>query len=392
MAEKVLIVDDTLINQKILAAILKKAGLDFETVGDGVAALEAVRRNPPDLILLDIMMPGRDGFEVCAEIKADPQTAGIPIIFLSALGEAADKVKGLSLGAADYIAKPFDNAEVNARVETQLRLRRLTQSLLKLNKELTQKQEALEEDLRAAADIQRALIPKPNLTIHGVSLAWLFEPCSTIGGDVFNVIALDDEHVAFYILDVNGHGVPPAMVAVSASQSLSPSSGIVVKPKSEVVITPPNHVLEELDAEFPLARFDRYFTIAYLVLHLPSGTLRYSSAGHPMPILQRADGSSMLLEEGGPLIGLGGLPFEAGEKVLGRGDRVYLYTDGLTEASGPDAKLFGTERVNGLVAETRSLPLPEACARVREALAVFCGGTPPDDDVSLFAFEYDGRG
>lgn len=390
MTEKVLIVDDTLINQKILSAILRKAGLEYATAGDGVQALEAVRRDPPDLILLDIMMPAKDGYEVCAELKADPQTAGIPIIFLSALGEASDKVKGLSLGAADYIAKPFDNAEVQARVETQLRLRRLTQSLIKLNQELVEKQAALEEDLKAAADIQKALIPKPNLSIPGVSLAWVFEPCATIGGDVFTAFRLDDQHVAFYILDVNGHGVPPAMVAVSASQSLSPGSGIVLRRTGSASITPPVEVLAELDAEFPLSRFDRYFTIVYLVLHLPTGVLRYSAAGHPMPILQRVDGSLTHLEEGGPLIGLGGLPFDPGERQLGPGDRVFLYTDGLTEAVEPSGALFGIARLEELLRSHRQASLQDACQAIDRAVREFCAGAPPSDDISLLAFEYQG--
>ncbi len=390
MAEKVLIVDDTLINQKILAAILRKAGFEHATAGDGVQALEAVRRDPPDLILLDIMMPAKDGYEVCAELKADPKTRDIPIIFLSALGEASDKVKGLSLGAADYIGKPFDNAEVQARVETQLRLRRLTQSLIKLNRDLLDKQAALEEDLKAAADIQRALIPKPNLSIPGVSLAWAFEPCATIGGDVFTAFRLDEEHVAFYILDVNGHGVPAAMVAVSASQSLSPGSGIVLKRTGSDAITPPEEVLAELDLEFPLARFDRYFTIAYLVLDLATGVMRYSGAGHPLPILQRVDGSLAHLEEGGPLIGLGGLPFDRGERQLDPGDRVFLYTDGLTEAMEPAGTLFGIARLEALLRSHRGSSLQEGCQAIDRAVREFSLGAPPSDDISLLAFEYQG--
>ncbi|HLA76782.1 MAG TPA: SpoIIE family protein phosphatase [Vicinamibacteria bacterium] len=392
MAEKVLIVDDTLINQKILAAILKKAGFEYAVAGDGVQALAAVRGDPPDLILLDIMMPAKDGYEVCAELKADPRTADIPIIFLSALGEASDKVKGLSLGAADYIAKPFDNAEVQARVETQLRLRRLTQSLIKLNRDLLDKQQALEEDLKAAADIQKALIPRPDLRFPGLELATVFEPCATIGGDVFTAFRLDEEHLAFYILDVNGHGVPAAMVAVSASQSLSPGSGIVLRRTDGVAITPPEQVLAELDVEFPLSRFDRYFTIVYLVLHLPTGLMRYSGAGHPLPILQRTDGTIEHLEEGGPLIGLGGIPFDRGERRLGPGDRVFLYTDGLTEAAEPGGALFGTARLEELVRSQRRTSLQESCQAIDRAVREFSAGAPPSDDVSLLAFEYQGVG
>ena len=160
MGETVLVVDDTPVNQKLLSSILRRSGHGVEVAADGIQALAAVAASPPDLILLDVMMPGKDGFTVCAELKADPATADIPIIFLSAMGEVADKVKGLELGAADYIAKPFDSAEVLARTNTQLRLRRLNQSLVRANQDLKAKQLLLEEDLRAAADVQRALIPQ----------------------------------------------------------------------------------------------------------------------------------------------------------------------------------------------------------------------------------------
>jgi phosphoserine phosphatase RsbU/P len=388
MAETILIVDDTPVNVKLLASILRKDGLAFITATDGAEGLERARREHPDLILLDIMMPGKDGYAVCRELKQDPATADISVIFLSALGEAQDKVKGLTLGAADYVTKPFDAAEVLARVRTQLRLRRLTVELL-------EKQRAIEEDLRAAADVQRALIPRSRTGIPGLSLAWLFEPCAAVGGDMFNVVRLDDEHVALYILDVSGHGVPPAMVAVCVSQSLSPTGGLVatrLDGSPDLSITDPSEVLAELDREYPLARFDRYFTISYLVLHLPTGRLRHSSAGHPPPLFLGRDGSRRLLEAGGTIVGLGGERFEAAEVRLQRGDRVFLYTDGVLETEAPGGARFGSERLAAVLASSRSLRLEEACAGVKAALEEFSGSAPPRDDISFLAVEYCGPG
>lgn len=392
MAEIVLVVDDTPVNQKLLATILKREGLDVVVAGDGFEALEAVGRGHPDLVLLDVMMPRKDGFAVCAELKADPATAEIPVIFLSAMGEVADKVKGLELGAADYITKPFDRAEVLARVNTQLRLRRLTLSLVRANRDLSEKRQALEEDLRAAADVQRALIPHASSPrVPGLEVAWLFEPCTSIGGDIFNVVSLDERHAGFYMLDVSGHGVPPAMVAVLASQSLTPHAGIVVRPAEGTaapVVSTPVEVLRQLDREYPMARFDRYFTMTYLVLDLCSGALSYSSAGHPPPALLTAEGELRLLEEGGSIIGLGDPDFDQGEVRMGAGDRLFLYTDGVSEFEGPERALFGSERLYDVFRSTRGAALPAACELVREALRDFAQGAPPSDDVSLLAIEY----
>jgi len=233
MASRILIADDAVFNQKILASILRKAGFEALVAGDGSTALRSARDSRPDLVLLDVVMPGMDGYEVCAGLKADAALADIPVIFLSSLDEPADKIKGLTAGAADYITKPFDGGEVLARVETQLRLRELTRALQSLNHDLVEKQRSLDDDLSAAADIQGALIPRADLTLPGLALSWLFVPSLAVGGDIFNAQQLDAEHVAFYILDVNGHGVPAAMVAVLAWQSLSPAMGLVVRPGGE---------------------------------------------------------------------------------------------------------------------------------------------------------------
>ena len=117
----VLVVDDTEANVDILVDALGEL-YDVSVAMDGVAALEAVAEEPPDLILLDIMMPEMDGYEVCRRLKGNERYANIPIIFLTALTEIENKTKGFQMGAVDYITKPFEIAEVNARVKTHLKL------------------------------------------------------------------------------------------------------------------------------------------------------------------------------------------------------------------------------------------------------------------------------
>jgi sigma-B regulation protein RsbU (phosphoserine phosphatase) len=397
MSSRILIADDTPVNLKVLSAILTAAGHTPLHATNGQATLDLARREGPDLILLDIMMPGKDGYAVCAELKADPALADIPVIFLSALQQTADKVRGLELGAADYVAKPFDRAEVLARINTQLRLRQLTRSLLQANAALQERQSRLEEDLRAAADIQRALLPKEGLSLPGVSLAWHFAPCEAVGGDLFGALVLDDRSLGFYILDVSGHGVPSAMLTVSAAQSLTPGGGIVCRREPDSLLAravPPAEVLSALDREYPFERFERYFTISYLVLELEGGTLRYSSAAHPPPLLLHPDGTLREMTEGGPILGAGLGPalFEEGQRQLHGGERVFLYTDGIPEFEDPGGRLFGRDSFCRVLRETASLSLAAACEQVAAALREFGGTRAPQDDVSLLAFELVGAG
>ncbi|NJK37886.1 MAG: PleD family two-component system response regulator [Oscillatoriales cyanobacterium RM2_1_1] len=133
----ILIIDDNSVNLSILAQMLVVAGFEYRVAADGESALESVQYEPPDLILLDVqMLPGIDGFEVCQHLKTNPATQDIPIIFMTALADPKSKVKGLSLGAVDYITKPFQKEEVIARVKIHLKIRFLVQELAQKQTEL----------------------------------------------------------------------------------------------------------------------------------------------------------------------------------------------------------------------------------------------------------------
>jgi PleD family two-component response regulator len=134
----ILVVDDNPDNLRLLDGILSEHHYKIRLAPGGERALATIRKEAPDLVLLDIMMPDMDGFEVCRQLKADQETAGIPVIFISALDEIIDKVKAFSIGGVDYITKPFKSEEVLARVRTHLTLRCLQRNLEKKNRQLRQ--------------------------------------------------------------------------------------------------------------------------------------------------------------------------------------------------------------------------------------------------------------
>ena len=393
MPEMVFIVDDNMVNRKLLAAILKKEGYSLLEAEDGEQAVEMTFREMPDLILLDIMMPKKDGYEVCAELKNDSRTANIPIIFLSAKSQIEDKIKGLDLGGADYVTKPFDRGEVLARVRVQLKISRLTRKLIGANEELLRKQEILDEDLKAAAGIQRSLLPQSIPEMGPLDMAWRFIPCDRIGGDIFNVVRLDEDHWGIYMLDVSGHGVPSALVAVSVSQMLhTQHNRLLKKTKKEVPyyeIVPPSQVLNALDREYPIDRFDKFFTISYIIIDTHSNRITYSNAAHPPPVLIRRDGELELLEKGGTIIGMGGvLPFEEGSVQVRSGDRLFVYTDGIIEYRNEARELYGGERFYAELSRLRDRSITDLIDGVINAIMRFGNDQPPQDDVTLLGLEF----
>ena len=153
---KILIVDDNSNNLKVLYAYLKDAGFEVLVAEDGKTGLEVVQNSPPELILLDVMMPKIDGFEVCRRLKANPDTKNIPVIFLTALSETVNKVKGFEVGGVDYITQPTENAEVVARVRTHLVMRRMAQKLRQQNETLQseiERRKQIEDKLRASRNL-----------------------------------------------------------------------------------------------------------------------------------------------------------------------------------------------------------------------------------------------
>jgi sigma-B regulation protein RsbU (phosphoserine phosphatase) len=385
MPDKILIVDDSIDNRKLLLRTLGKTGYEIFLAGDGKEGLTQAGELFPDLILLDIVMPELDGYQVCEALKRDSRTADIPIIFLSAKAETRDKIKGLEIGGVDYITKPFDRGEVLARVQTQLKIRHLM-------KELLDKQKRLEEDLRAAATIQETLLPNNLPAWPELEVAWKFLPCDLIGGDIFNVVPLDETYLGFYMLDVSGHGVPSAMVTVSVSQLMTPHSGYLRKKLSSppfYQIVSPWEVLKALDAEYPFERFHKFFTIVYLLLNISQKRIIYSSAAHPPPLLLHRDGALELLDQGGTIIGLNGVvPFQQEERQLQPGDKVILYTDGVVEYQNREEEPFGPKRLYDLARNLYKQPISEILDGIYEGLMDFGRHAKTQDDISLLGFEF----
>src|ERR1051326_610040 len=203
-APVILIVDDTPFNVEMLEAVLSAEGFRTSSAADGPTAVEICRRNPPDLILLDVVMPGESGFQTCARLKSDPITDDIPIIFLSALDDVQNKVTGLKLGGVDYISKPVDAREMLARVRGHLRMRERNRALV-------------EEHRRRLAELheaQQAILVGPEECAEA-GCGVYFRPLEDVSGDFFDVIPIAPGVCAYFVADVSGHGVSASFLTAA---------------------------------------------------------------------------------------------------------------------------------------------------------------------------------
>ena len=295
----------------------------------------------------------------------------------------------------EYKALRKDN-EINNQLlkELVMKYSAAEQKLSLLNRELVRKQELLEEDLEAAAGIQQALLPKMPTSAEKLDIAWRFEPCEHVGGDIFNVFWLDDHrHLGCYVLDVSGHGVPAAMVTVSVSQMFQGENGGLTRRKQEEPpfyrLAFPSEVMSTLDEAYPMERFDKYFTMTYLIIDTKDLRLQYSNAAHPPPLLLRKGIAPEPLKRGGTIVGMGGvIPFEDGQKTLAPGDKLILHTDGITEYQNREGTLFGDDRFHELLEQMKDRPVAELVKGVYEEFMSFGDGQKIQDDVTLLGFEF----
>jgi sigma-B regulation protein RsbU (phosphoserine phosphatase) len=254
--------------------------------------------------------------------------------------------------------------------------------------ELQRKQAMIDEDLKAAAAIQRSLLPEGYQSIPQLKVAWRFNPCERIGGDIFNIQRVDEDQVGLYMLDVCGHGVPAALISVAASQFLAGPRGLL---GGGCQLTSPETVLNHLDEAFPFERFDSYFSIVCMSIDLRRGTLTYGGAGHPPPVLLRADGDLTVLDFRGPVIGFGSdMPYGQKALRLETGDKIILYTDGLTENRDRNGRAFGRNRFYALLRGFARRPVGDVVDALHAEFRRFLEGVAPDDDISLLGVEYTG--
>src|SRR3974390_3737919 len=202
----ILVLDDTPTNIGVISGALKDS-YRTKIATNGEKALQlANAEEKPDLILLDIMMPGMDGYEVCTRLKADAATREIPVIFLTGQTGAEDETRGFEVGAVDYVHKPFSPAVVKAPVRTPILLR-------EARAQLAAQLNALNEELEMARQIQLSILPHSVPQLPGLDIAARYPPMTSVAGDFYDFIQIDDQHIGILIADVSGHGLPSALIA-----------------------------------------------------------------------------------------------------------------------------------------------------------------------------------
>jgi sigma-B regulation protein RsbU (phosphoserine phosphatase) len=396
-----LIVDDSAAQRNLLAAVLWDCGLGVVTAPSAEAALEICRG--PDggrirIVVSDWQMPGLDGPKFCAAFRALRGTNFAYFILMTSRTDGRAKTEGLRAGADDFVTRPVNLPELRARIETGRRILYMHEVLEHRNHEvqtsfeaLRAMQEELERDLAEARKLQRAFLPATRARFGASELSLRLLPCQQIGGDLVGWFPLSVDEVALYAIDVSGHGIASALMTgrIAGLFADRPGGRNVAFPRGEGPPDPPEAVMRRLN-DLVLDQFstDIYFTALLAYISLIDGTVRLCQAGHPHPIIRRADGSVERLGRGGPPVGLlRDIGFEAIRTRLGPGDVLLAYSDGVTECIDTWGEMLEEEGLMALMAGLEGQP-EAVIDGVEAGLRAHAGIQGFEDDISMVAFRF----
>ena len=381
---KILIVDDEPFNIDYLEQELEEGNYLTISAGNGQEALDRVHSDTPDLVLLDIMMPLMDGFEVLTRLKADPATRHIPVIVISALDNLQSVVRGIHLGAEDYLSKPFEPVLLHARIASSLekkRLRDLEHQYL----------HSLERELEIGREIQLGFLPDSLPNVDDWELAAYFKAAREVAGDFYDAFELADGSLMFLVGDVCGKGVGAALF-MTLFRSLMRATAT----------TDPFHLSAKAETSTPAEHLRRVvsFTNGYVasvhnaasmfatvftgIVNLHTGHLSYINGGNEPALLRRAGGGLDELWPTGPIVGV--IPeaqFSIEEVTLQPGDLLLAFTDGITDAMNPAEEPFGRSRVHQLLQPDPG-DASSLMERLEASLDHFMDTAHQFDDITLF--------
>jgi sigma-B regulation protein RsbU (phosphoserine phosphatase) len=375
---RVLIVDDNTASRRLLAAALKSAGFTALQAADGADALSAIAKSPPDLVLLDLEMPGLTGTETCERIRAhsDPRVREVPVVMLTAHDSEEEEVRCLEAGANDFVAKPVGRAALTARIQTQLRMMSLSTELRTQNEELARWRATREADLEAAKTTQSAIIPAKPLALAGWKIETRFTPVIQVGGDVYGWRVLGDGRCVVWLADATGHGAAAALFTTLTA---------LLFHQTTIHASTPSEVLREVNTEFIAVFRGKSFMSACCLMLEADGSAIFSSAGHPPLLVRRESGEVEHVEPASTMLGITKDLQPTDERIeVNPGEALLVFTDGLYSLRTPAGEMFTWHAVARAFGQE---PGPEGeMDSVVNRLKAASNGEQFDDDLTALAF------
>ncbi len=389
---KILLADDNSASRGALEDHLRGWECEVVTAASGERALEILQGDGEvSLLIAALELPGMDGVELCRRARTLDRRRYLHTVLLTEKTATHDLLDLVTRGVDAVFPDPIHPPQLLAQIRVADRIQTLEDRLSERVEELTKMQRRTREDLEAAAKVQKSLLPRDRLSLPGVDVFWIYEACELVAGDMFHVHRLDESRLGLYILDVSGHGVKAALLAVTLSRLLTPhtqAGGLLKRSLSRAPfyeIVSPGEVARECNEIFPMLGDSNFFcTLLYGILDMAGKRFTYVRAGHPGPILSRGAGVTLLEDKAGPAIGVtANQEFPESTIELVAGDKLVLFSDGVDEALNAEGETFGRERLIDVLADCHLEGIEATLEAVVRELRGFVRGEVQNDDITL---------
>jgi Amt family ammonium transporter len=369
--KQILIVDDY--EMSVLFLKISLPNYDVVSATNGNEMWTQLSKNIPDLILMDVVMPEEDGYQLAQKLAIDEKYKDIPIIFQSAKITSEDLNKGFKSGAVDYIRKPVDGIELNARIESVLKIKDLEN---KLNASLN----LIRLDMKLARQIQSKIIPLKSKIRNGLHFHIKYLPMLEVGGDFFYLSDIESGVTRIFLADVTGHGIQSALITMLIKCEFENLVNRIKTPSELLFIL--NNIFvskyRDLNIFFPCILID---------INLNENKIIYSSAGHTGQMLI-SEKSINFLNKTGRITGItSDAKYTQVEYEFKKGDRLYIFTDGIYEEFNEKDKMYGEERVYKSLEDNNRKGLIDNIEFLLSDLMDFMGNRTQEDDITLIGIE-----
>ncbi len=387
---RILIVEDELITRVIMERSLEKLGYDVVSVDNINLAKAIIESEKIQFVITDWIMPGGNGNLLCQCVRALNLPFYTYMILVTSLEDSRSVVEGMDAGADDFIRKPIQLEELHARI-------RAGERILALEKNLKAAYDVINRDVKMAETMQRSWLPSAASTVQNIAIDWLFHPSTYGSGDAFNYFQLDEHHIGFYMIDVAGHGIASNMLSFTLSKFLSPdiSCSILLKynllsASGRQLVRSAPAVVTNLNQDFQTdANITLYFTMIYGVIDTLSRSIDLCQAGHPHPLYLHQGKPAEFITHGGLPVGvIADVNYESVFLTYCSGDRLFLYSDGITECESLEGEMFGNERLRMFIDETRHLKINEVISQLNKRIKSWRGIESFEDDISMLVLEF----
>ncbi|HVT43128.1 MAG TPA: fused response regulator/phosphatase [Thermoanaerobaculia bacterium] len=388
--QRIVIIDDNSNDIVLMRRVLERAGYGVSHASSGEEGITLLRNGSVDCVMVDYRMPGMDGYEVCRQIKADPQVQNIPVLMLTGADSTRNVVDGLDSGADDFVTKSSEIDVILARVRALLRVKAYQDRMAEQSEQLRHLYEEVKEksdrimalnqrfnkDLEIARRVQESLLPKRSLRLREMEIRSAYIPTETLSGDFYDYF-IQDESLYVFVADVSGHGLPAAILVSLLKSYLHSEAGSAASLAEFMAGL--NDFL--VDVSLP----SQFATAQLLRLDKSGSSLTFSNAAHPPFVLfERREGKANIREMPGHLLGaMRGMRFEEHTTPVGPGDLLFVYTDGLTDRKGETGEFYSIDRITTILEESQAAGIDVIYDRLYDDIAGFASTEDFRDDIAF---------